>query len=88
MELAGGSAFNGDTPSSLDIGDTIRTPQEIEWSPVRVSKSCNHTIIWLRKIFENLCKFWTNERKTGKKGTNFLSLSQFDKGVLFSHYFM
>ena len=43
----------------------------------RVSKSCNHAITRLRKIFENLRKFWTNERETGK--TKIMYLSQFDK---------
>ena len=52
------------------------------WSTIvdiRESKSCNHAIAQLHKIFENLRKFWTNERKTGKTGTNFMYLSQFDK---------
>ena len=40
----------------------------------RVSKSCVHA------IFENLCRFLTKERETGKKtGTNFMYLSQFDQ---------
>ena len=45
----------------------------------RVSKSCNHAITRLRNIFENLCKFWTKENKTGKTATNFMYLSHFDK---------
>ena len=28
----------------------------------RVSKSCNHAIIWLRKLFMNLRKFWTKNQ--------------------------
>ena len=42
----------------------------------------------MRKIFENLHKFWTNERKTGedkKTGINFMYLLQFNK---VSHVFM
>ena len=53
----------------------------------RVSKSCNHAITRLRKIFENLRKFWTNERETKKNGTNFIYLSQFDQAFLVSHVF-
>ena len=46
----------------------------------RVSKSCNQTITWLHKIYENLCLFkqWTPNRKPG---SNFVYLSQFDKVV-------
>ena len=47
-----------------------------------VSKSCNDAITRLRKTFENLRNFWTNEHKTG---TNFMHLSQFDK---VSHIFL
>ena len=49
------------------------------WSRVksRVSKSCNHAITQMRKIFENKRKCWTNERKTGKTGINFMSWSAF-----------
>ena len=53
-----------------------------------VSKSCNHDIILLRKIFDNLRKFWTKECKTGKTGTIFMCLSQLDKVFLVSHVFM
>ena len=35
----------------------------------RVPKSCNHATTRLRKIFDTLRKFWTNEQKTGKTGT-------------------
>ena len=31
------------------------------------------------KYNRNMRKFWTSERKTGKIGTSFMSLSQFDK---------
>ena len=45
-------------------------PNHVHWRVVeqisRVSKSCNPAITWLRKIFENLRKFWTFERETGK----------------------
>ena len=54
----------------------------------RVSKSCNHAITRLPKIFENLRNFLTNERETGKNGTNFMYLSQFDKVFLVSCVFM
>ena len=54
----------------------------------RVSKSCNQSITRLRKIFENLLKFWTNERKTGNSGTNFMYLAQVDKVFQVSHVFM
>ena len=39
----------------------------LQWNtPVtsRVSKSCNHAITRLRKIFQNLCKCWLNENET------------------------
>jgi hypothetical protein len=39
----------------------------------------------LRKIFENLRKFWTDECKTEKNGINFRYLSQFNKVLLVSH---
>ena len=32
---------------------------------IRVSKSCNHEITWLHKIFENLSRYSNNERKPG-----------------------
>ena len=32
----------------------------------RVSKSCNHAVPQLHKIFENLQHFWTNECETRK----------------------
>ena len=38
-----------------------------------------HVITRMRKIFENMHKFWNNKRKTGKNGNNFMYLSQFDK---------
>ena len=41
----------------------------------------------LCKIFENLCKFWAKERKTGKTGTNFLYSSQSDKVFFSFSYF-
>ena len=44
----------------------------------RVSKSCNHAIKQLRKIFENLRKFRTNKRQPGKTGTNVVYLPQFN----------
>ena len=40
-------------------------------NPPRVSKSCNHAITQLRKIFKSVRKLWTNERKPGKSGTKF-----------------
>ena len=43
----------------------------------RVSKSCNHAITWLRKIFKNLRKFSANERETGKTITIWQGLSSF-----------
>ena len=61
----------------------------MHWCPsCRVSKSWNHAITQLRKIFENLRKFWTNEPKTGKTGTNFMYFSQFDQICVVSHVFM
>ena len=59
------------------------------WSRVksRVSKSCNHAITQMRKIFENKRKCWTNERKTGKTGINFMSWSAFYKVFLVLHVF-
>ena len=53
----------------------------------RVSKSCNYATTWFRKIIENLRKFLTKVRKTGKNGTNFMYLSQFNKVFLVSHVF-
>ena len=53
----------------------------------RVSKSCNHTITRLRKIFEKLRKIWTYGCQTGKTVTNFIYLSKFDKAFLVSHIF-
>ena len=40
--------------------------------PRRVSKSFNHAIIWLRKLFDNLRNFWTKECKTGINDTKFM----------------
>ena len=51
----------------------------------RVSKRCNHTITQLRKIFENLHKFWTQESETGKTlALIFIYLAQLDKVFLVS----
>ena len=49
----------------------------------RVSKSCNHAITRLRKIFKILRTFLNKEHTTEKTGTNILYLLQFDK-VFFS----
>ena len=40
------------------------------------------------KKIVNLRTFWTKLRKTGKTGTNFMYLSQFDKVFLVSHDYM
>ena len=48
----------------------------------RVSKSCNHAITRLCKIFENLPKFWTNEAETGKTGNHFMLLTQLNRVFL------
>ena len=47
----------------------VKIAKTINWDAagillLRVSKSCNHAITRLRKTFENLGKFWTNEHKT------------------------
>ena len=55
---------------------------------IRVSKSCNHAIARLRKIFVNLQKGWNNKCKTENTGTHFMCLPQFDKKVLVSHIFI
>ena len=44
----------------------------------RVSKSCNHAITLLRKIFGNLRTFWTSESKI----VNFMYLLQINQSVL------
>ena len=54
----------------------------------RFSKSCNHAITQLGKLFENLRKFWTDERETRTTGTNFMYMSQVEKGFLVSHVLM
>ena len=54
---------------------------------IRVSESCNHAITRLRKILENLRKFWNNERKKGKNVTNNMYLSQVDNVFLVSFVF-
>ena len=46
---------------SLHLKDVLQNPIYIS----RLSKSCNQAITQLRKVFENLRKFWTKERKTG-----------------------
>ena len=65
-----------------------RNSQPPRVESTRVSKSCNHAITWLRKIFENLRKFWNNARKTRKNSTNFIYLSKFDEAFLVSQVFM
>ena len=56
--------------------------------PAIVSKTCNHAITQLCKIFKDMLKFWSNERETGKTGTNFMYLSNFVIVFLVSHDFM
>ena len=43
---------------------------------VSFSKRCNHAIIQLHQIFENLRKFRTNERQPGKTATNIVYLPE------------
>ena len=50
----------------------------------RVSKICNHAILWLCKIFGKMWKFLTKECKAGKTGTYFMYLSQSDTVIFFS----
>ena len=47
----------------------------------RVSKTHGHMDACPHKIFYNLRKTLTLERKTGKTGTFFIFLVQFDKGL-------
>ena len=54
----------------------------------RVSKSCNHVITRLRKIFENVLKIWTSERETGKSGPNFMYSSKIFKTCFVSYIYM
>ena len=51
---------------------------------VKPCQSCQHAITRLRKIFENMRKFWTNEPQPGINGTNVVYLPQYYN---FSSYF-
>ena len=66
----------------------VQKYQTENFSICRVSKSWNHAITQLRKIFENLCTLWTNNRETGKTDTIFMYRSQFDKVFPVSHVFL
>ena len=55
-----------------------------KWVSDRVFKSCNDAIIGLRKLFEKVRKFWTNEQKSGKNYTYYRFFLQ-DKSFLVSY---
>ena len=63
---------------------------EAQMNTGRVSKSCNHAVTRLRKIFERLHKFWTNKRKTGEKKLALISCiyHNLTKFFLVLHVFM
>ena len=54
----------------------------------RVSKSYNHAIRQLHKLFENLRKFRTNARQPGKTGTNVVYLPLFNNIFQFHMFLM
>ena len=70
---------------TITYNTTVRYNKQITKCNIRVSKSCNHAITRLCKIYENLRKCLTNKRETVKNCTNFMYLSHF---FLLFHIFL